>query len=127
MNDISWGDMAQGAVAGSSLGPWGAAGGAVVGLLQAKERAKQQRQDAMMQAMGQELAPIFGNAPVQYEMPQENQWSKVAEAGGTYIAQKQANEKAAAEEQARKEQLEEQRAMRMAILESIREQKNPRF
>lgn len=116
--DISWGDVAQGAAAGSSMGPYGAIAGAAMGLLAGAEKKKKEAEQKKLDALSQELAPIFNKAPENFQMGQgPGQWEKAIGAGGTYMAQQQANEAAAQEREMRKNQWEDMMRMR-----SIQEQ-----
>lgn len=106
--DISWGDVAQGAAAGSAMGPYGAIAGAALGLLSGAEKKKKAEEQRKLDALSQELAPIFNKAPEKIDMPAgQGQWEKAIGAGGSYLAQQQANAQAAQEQALRKAQWED--------------------
>lgn len=63
MSDSTTSSMAQGALAGSALGPWGAlAGGVLGGIMGAKEKKNQDR-TRKENAMINMYSPLFGQSP----------------------------------------------------------------
>lgn len=64
---MALGDAAQGAAAGASFGPWGAAIGGGIGLLSARQKEKAAREQMAMEAIQNALSPWtrMGLTPLQ--------------------------------------------------------------
>jgi len=105
LGDLFSGGAVGGAMAGAPLGPWGMAGGALLGAISAGDARKKQAADAALAAKTQELSPWTGLSAKPVEMaPTDSQSMLQGVGAGMQGMQANKNYDAQRQEQALKAQ-----------------------